>query len=274
MTAASIPLDRIDVGSGRRALSRPAVKALAASMAEVGLLAPICVQPVGAAYELIAGQHRVEAARALGWTEIAAVMVDLDAIGREIAEIDENLVRHNLTAADECRQTARRKDLYLLKHPETKQGGLPGVAGGGKAKTATIAAFAADTAEKTGRAERSVRMDAQIGKSIPDDVFEAIQDTPLEDSKTDLLALAKLPEAEQRAVVAEVDLGDKQAVRQAIADRRPSPGPAPEPEAADEPAIHTTEVQTTVEAFALAALALFEPDECRRLIRLIHEGLP
>ncbi len=275
MNTTSIPLDRIDVGSGRRALSRPAVASLAASMAEVGLLAPISVYPVGAAFELIAGRHRVEAARSLGWTEIDAVLVDLEAIDREIAEIDENLVRHALTAADECRQTARRKELYLLKHPETANPNVRGGPGRGKKTSADSASvsFATDTAAGTGRSARSVQVDAQIGESIPDDVFEAIKDTPIEDSKTDLLALAKLPEADQRAVVAEADLGDKHAVRQAVAARRPVPPPAPEPDDEDEPTIHTTEVQTTVEAFALAALSLFDTRECRRLIALIQEGM-
>lgn len=270
MNTQAVPLARIDLGSGRRALSRPAVKSLAASIAEVGLLAPISVHQVGDAFELIAGRHRVEAVRSLGWVDIDAILVDLDAVDREIAEIDENLVRHSLTAADECRQTARRKELYLLKHPETKSGGAPGRAGGGKAKNATSASFATDTAQTTGRSRRTVEVDAQIGQSIPDDVFEAIKDTPLAESKKDLLAMARLSEDNQRAVIATVDLNDKAAVRQAVQARRPAPKPGPEAEA---PAIHTTEVQTTVEAFALAALSLFEPSECRRLIALIRDGI-
>jgi hypothetical protein len=271
MTTASIPLDRIDVGSGGRGLPRPAVRALAMSLAEVGLISPISVYPVGDAFELVAGRHRIEAARSLGWMEIDAVLVDLEVIDREIAEIDENLVRHALTAADECRQTARRKELYLLKHPETAHVSVRGGPGRGKKTTLENSAvsFVADTAEKTGAAASTIRRGAQIGKSIPDDVFEAIKDTPLAESKTDLLAIARLPEADQRAVVAEADLNDKRAVRQAVAARRPAPSFVPEPE----PKIHTTEVQTTVEAFALAALSLFEPDECRRLIGLIREGL-
>jgi hypothetical protein len=40
-----------------------------------------------------------------------------------VVEIDEKLVRHNLTPAERARLTARRKELYEAAHPETKKGG-------------------------------------------------------------------------------------------------------------------------------------------------------
>lgn len=224
MTTARIPLSHIDIRPGRRSVSRADVKALAGSIQEVGLLSPIAVYRVGAAFELVAGRHRVEAAKSLGWTEIEAVLVDLNDLQREMAEIDENLVRCNLNAADTARQTARRKELYLRMHPETAQG----VAGGkarhrsATADSAVAESFTADTASKTGRSVRSVREDAQIGESIPEDVFEAIADSPLADSKTDLLAMARLPEEEQRDVVANADLADKASVRAEIERHKPT----------------------------------------------------
>lgn len=226
MTVQSIPLSHIDIGSGRRAVSRPVVKELAASIREVGLLAPIAVFPVGDAFELVAGRHRVEAAKSLGWTEIDAVLVDLDDVQRQLAEIDENLVRCSMNAADTARQTARRKELYLRLHPETARG----VAGarasnaaqgrGDATADSAVASFTADTAAKTGRSVRSIREDAQIGESISDEIFEAIQDTPLADSKIDLLNLARLTDEQQRDVIADADLTDKASVRVEIEKRR------------------------------------------------------
>lgn len=218
MTVQTILLSHVDVGTGRRSVSRPAVKELAASIAEIGLLSPIAVYPVGDAYELIAGRHRIEAVKSLGWTEIPAILLDLDAVQREMAEIDENLVRCALNAADTARQTARRKELYLRLHPETARG-----VAGAKAKHGSAnadSAFAADTAAKTGRSVRSVQVDAQIGESIPDDVFEAIEGTPLADSKTDLLNLARLSEDEQRDAIADADLNDKASIRSEIEKRK------------------------------------------------------
>lgn len=273
MITQSVRLDHIDMGNGRRALSRPGVKELAASIQDLGLLCPVSVYPVGEAYELVAGRHRVEAVKLLGWPEITAVILDLDDVKREMAEIDENLVRSNLTALDQARQIARRKDLYLKLHPETAPVTQRGGPGRGNKTTAdsAVVSYTADTAAKTGVSERTIREDVQIGESIAPDVAEAIRDTPIEDSKTDLLAIARLPEAAQRAVVAEADLTDKASVRQAIGAHRAAPQPEPEPDV--DPPIHTTEVQTTVDAFALAALSLFSPDECRHLITLIREGL-
>jgi hypothetical protein len=49
---------------------------LADSLREHGLLQPIVVRPMDAGYELIAGHCRLEAAKLLGWTEIAAVVRD------------------------------------------------------------------------------------------------------------------------------------------------------------------------------------------------------
>ena len=55
----------------------------------------------------------------------------------------------------------KRKDLYEKVYPETKKGGAPGRAGGGrKAKTAKLATFARDTATKTRVSRRSVERDA------------------------------------------------------------------------------------------------------------------
>ena len=68
-----------------RPLITEAVDKLAASIREVGLIQPISVRCVpvmdgGVAvdgYQIVAGHHRVAAARALGWTEIDAIIVDV-----------------------------------------------------------------------------------------------------------------------------------------------------------------------------------------------------
>jgi hypothetical protein len=197
------------------------------------------------------------------------VVVDLNDVDRHLAEIDENLIRNELSDLERGEHLAARKGWYEAKHPETvnvnKRGG-PGRGHKTTAENATVS-YAADTASKTGLSERTVRQDIQIAESIPADVRDAIRETPLAESKTDLLAMARLPEATQREVVSTVDLNDKVAVRQAVAAHRPAPvQPDPEPE------IYTTEVETTVEGFARAAISLFSPAECRRLISLIREA--
>jgi ParB family transcriptional regulator, chromosome partitioning protein len=180
-----------------------------------GRLNPISIS---AKNVLIAGRNRLEACRKLGWKKIAATVLTLNEIDCQIAEIDENLIRNELNAQEQCLQTARRHELYVSKFPQTKHGGAapnktPGSKGGkapagktpesgvlvGTAPPATKA-FVADTAAKTGLGKSTIREQVQIAKKIEPDVHDAIRDTPVAHSKTDLLKLARMEPEAQRAV--------------------------------------------------------------------------
>jgi N6-adenosine-specific RNA methylase IME4 len=79
----ALPIGGIVVGERHRR-DMGDIPALAASMADVGLLHPVVVRPDGT---LIAGERRLRAAQLLGWTKIPATVVDLDAVVRgELAE--------------------------------------------------------------------------------------------------------------------------------------------------------------------------------------------
>lgn len=144
------------------------------------------------------------------------------------AEIDENLIRNDLSELEHAECVKQRKHIYELKHPEAKAGarraaGMNRSLGRNNVAADSAATFVADTAAKTGTSERTIREEVQIAESIPEDVRDAIRETPLADSKTDLLAMARLPEAAQREIVATVDMSDQAAFRSALADRRPAP---------------------------------------------------
>ena len=62
-----IPISEITVNAGRREVLPENVHKLADSILEVGLLNPIIVDHTQV---LIAGLHRLEAVKLLGWTEI------------------------------------------------------------------------------------------------------------------------------------------------------------------------------------------------------------
>ena len=85
----------------RRALD--GIAELAASLAEHGLLQPLVVRQVGPHnYELIAGHRRLEAARTLGWTEIAVSVREETAEQAYILTLVENLQREDLTPREEA----------------------------------------------------------------------------------------------------------------------------------------------------------------------------
>jgi hypothetical protein len=96
-TPTKIPIADIKVGTRLRALDQEVVKLLAVSMAVGGLKAPITVRRTAEGYELIAGWHRLEAARVLEWQEISAITVVGSERQARLWEIDENLCRSELT---------------------------------------------------------------------------------------------------------------------------------------------------------------------------------
>lgn len=82
------------------------------SLSRHGMLNPIVVN---SANELVAGQRRLEAARALGWVTVPVTVVDsVDEVQRFELEIDENLHRKPFTS-DEL-ATAYQK-LDRLRNP-------------------------------------------------------------------------------------------------------------------------------------------------------------
>nr|WP_294547597.1 ParB N-terminal domain-containing protein [uncultured Rhodopila sp.] len=114
-TVQSITLDVIDVGERLRAVDPAHVEALAAGIEARGLLSPIEVTPSATAgrYDLVAGAHRLAAVKSLGGATIAAFVraVD-DPHERRLIEIEENLIRHDLTALDRAVFLAEWKRVY------------------------------------------------------------------------------------------------------------------------------------------------------------------
>jgi ParB-like chromosome segregation protein Spo0J len=100
-----IPLDAIRVGERKRTYREDHAAELAASVELIGLQQPVTVAAESDdGYTLIDGLHRLEAFRRLGRPEIPASIVAMDDLDRELAEIDENLRRAELTAsAATCR---------------------------------------------------------------------------------------------------------------------------------------------------------------------------
>lgn len=199
-----IQIDRITTFDRVRQADRKQVEALAESIREVGLLNPVTVAPDGDGFALIAGMHRLEAARLLGWTEIPATVLALDEHRRIIAECDENLCAPSLTAAERAEFTRRRKAAYEALHPETvreatlKRGEkLPSRQVG---ETGPAPRFTADTAAATGQSERAVQRDAERGEKMSDEALALIKGTRLDTGRY-LDSIKNLSPADQVAKV-------------------------------------------------------------------------
>jgi ParB-like chromosome segregation protein Spo0J len=192
----NLPTDRITIRDDARVINAESVQGLADSIAAVGLINPIRVRVTGEGWEVIAGAHRLEACRSLGLVEIAADVVEDDDLHAELAMIDENLCRAELSPADRAKQTARRKVVYLQLHPETGQGKANTREVQSVAHADRTPAFVDATAALTGRSKSAVAADVDRGNKVLDEVVELIRGTTL-DTGTYLDKLAKMPGNEQ-----------------------------------------------------------------------------
>ncbi|MCK4414233.1 MAG: ParB/RepB/Spo0J family partition protein [Candidatus Eisenbacteria sp.] len=96
-----------------------AMEQLAHSIAEKGLLEPIIVRPMGARFEIVAGERRWRACRILGWEAIPALIRSYEDQESLEAALIENIQREDLSPVEEARAYEMLIDVYGLSHEET-----------------------------------------------------------------------------------------------------------------------------------------------------------
>src|SRR5262249_784353 len=149
----TLPLDRIIVGERHRK-DMGDIAALAASIAEVGLLQPIAVTFDG---YLIAGERRLRAVELLGWKTIpyTPIPINLDKIVR--GEFAENTCRKDFTLSE---AVAIKRALEPLERTAAKErqreGGRAGGQASGKLPQASGGRAADKAARATGMARRTL----------------------------------------------------------------------------------------------------------------------
>lgn len=222
-----LPIDQLRRRHDARPLNDDVVAALAESVEQIGLINPIRVREDGASYEVVAGSHRFAACDLAGLHEIPCIVVTDNDLHAELAMIDENLCRAELSPSERAQQTARRKTLYESLHPETKHGATlenPQVA---KFATRETERFTSDTAKATGKSERAVQLDAERGEKITPEAHQLIVGTKLD--KGIYLDQLKRVEPEQQVERVKADL-TRDPTRGGIAGRYQSaPESKPDP---------------------------------------------
>jgi ParB family chromosome partitioning protein len=100
-----LPLEQIFTSPHqmRKHFDPNALRDLARSMKQEGLIQPITVRKVGNAYELIVGERRLRAARSLGWPTIDARIIDISDEDAAVKGLIENLQRADLTLIEEAK---------------------------------------------------------------------------------------------------------------------------------------------------------------------------
>ncbi len=232
-----IEISAIEVGERLRAVDADYVTVLAESMRQSGkVLQAIAVRKffkkgdLHPSYSLMAGAHRLEAAKLAGMTEIPAEVHDnLSDLQARLFEIDENLLRHELNPLDRAVFLAERKSVYEALHPETKKGAknqhtkddLPN----------DTMSFSKDAAEKTGLNPRTIERAVTIARKIPPEIRKSLAGTAFSKNQNELLLLAKQEPAQQAKIVDLIlreDAGVK-SVKAAIARVGGRPTEVPDP---------------------------------------------
>lgn len=218
-----IPLDMIEPSEVARPIVEAAVVALAESIASVGLLQPVIVVDAKInrgvlcnGYRLVAGHHRVEACRRLGWETIDAIELGdgVSFLERELIEIDENLCRAELTPAQRAAAIKRRKQIWEALHPSGGTNCSTGRNPNGKFGEGQQQ-FAAETAAVSGQSKQDINRHLSRAESLGDDLLK-VAGTSL-DKGVELDALKAMP-AEQRApLIAKAQAGERVTARKPAA---------------------------------------------------------
>ena len=235
-----IQITEIKIAPGRQEADPEGIQELADSISQVGLINPITIDQE---HILIAGLHRLEAAKLLGWSEIECTVSSLEGLLAELAEVDENVVRKGLSAIEYGNLLLRRKHIYETLHPETKAGqsqaaGMNRAIGNNVPEnfSATSKSFAEDTADKLGVTPRTIRTQIQTAKNITPEAKTIIREAGTKITKKDALKLSRLAPEQQKDAASQLAAGDICSMEQyqpapAEPEKAHCPEPEPPPEA-------------------------------------------
>ena len=201
-----VPIGKIQIKEGRRSLDAGHVKELADSIRELGLLNPLTIDRD---YVLIAGLHRLEAVKALGWEDVECTVSSLEGLAAELAEIDENIVRSDISTLEYGEILLRRKEIYETLHPETKEGIAQAISMNrtlgnnvSDKMSVTSKSFVQDTAEKLGVVPRTIERQIQTAKNLTAETKEIIKKSDQKISKKAALKPSRLEPEQQKEAAA------------------------------------------------------------------------
>lgn len=222
-TFKTIPLKEIHIGERARPVDEDHALAIAASMAERGLINPITVRSTPAAnggatpYTLVAGGHRHRAAELNQWDEIDVIVVSADAVEAQLMEISENLYRNELSELDRAVFVITFRELWEEKYGKIDR--TVNLKVGQKSPKSNdwtsgkqpddLSAIYAPGRKLSERVQnrfgfgRSTYFNVtKIGKKLHPALRLALRGTDAENDQKMLLKLAAMPETEQAGIAA------------------------------------------------------------------------
>ena len=248
-----ILISEIKVGDRIRQINKDKVKQIAESMKVIGQLSPIILNEDN---ELVAGAHRLEAAKMLGLTEINYEIANYDFVLNNLAidlgpyqrpvkcskcnneedltiekirggywwkcqscnetypielpsvnlikalsEIDENLMRNNLSIVQEGEYLSKRDAI------------IEALGKGGKIDVGMSSVGVG------GLSEKSKSRRKKVVNGINEEVLDLVKDTPLANNQSELLKLVKLSKVDQAEFINQFTLGVVHSVDEFLANK-------------------------------------------------------
>jgi len=204
-----IPVDGVVIPEKLiRPINEDRVRMIAASMSEIGLRYPITVTEKGI---LVAGNHRLAAARLLGWEKIKAEIVSDDALDNRLWSLVENLMRHGLTELEEAECLKEYNDILVARGVLNENGGdRRSEKSRHKKNTHAIA-------KEMGMSKTTLNKKIRIVTNIGTDARNAIRNTKVAESVSELGRLADISSAEEQLEIAQkVADGEIKTVKEAV----------------------------------------------------------
>lgn len=203
----TIALAQIHVGERARPIDEDHALAIAASMAERGLINPITVRATPAKsggntpYTLVAGGHRYRGAELNQWADIDVIVIEADSVEAQLIELSENIYRNDLNQIDRA--------VFVLRYREIMEEKFGKIGRGGDRKSkghdaplifAPGREVAKIVQERLGYGPDKYKRAVRIGQNLRPELRNRLRGTASADNLTDLLKLAKLPPEKQVAI--------------------------------------------------------------------------
>ncbi len=198
MKVEQVDPESVDVPERLRQLVPDKVVQLSESMAALGLQQPITVWSENDSHlELVAGAHRLAAAIKLDWDYIDCIFADdMTEAERQLWEVDENLIRAELSPTERGEHLTRRAEIWSALEADGASCATclsDGRAAGPQHKKG----FAAATAAVTGLSKAAINRDLARTRAIIQETRELLKGSKL-DRGTYLDELKKMePEAQR-----------------------------------------------------------------------------
>ncbi len=211
MNSSLIKVADIIVPPRLRVVDDAQVKKIAQSIKESGQLQPILVAfehiqnkdgEVIDRYSLIDGAHRLEACKQLAMAEVICLLRSMNEQERALAEIDANLMRHELNELDKYAFVAKRKEIWVQMYGEPRGGDRRSENASNQLDM--FAMFDKETQDLMGLSARTIRGYIQLYNALDMFTIETIKGTWIAKSAGTIKKLVEIgnihgPEQQQKA---------------------------------------------------------------------------